>query len=155
MQNRASMKKLVIAFAAVAVIALGGVIALIIFIVSQNSPEALQEPTAQSAEYAQDGNGNLDEMAAELAELQAMLDALLAGQTVEITGAAEPISGVEANDIALAYVGHGEIAGFLLFNDEGVLTYEVDIRYGIARYMVYVDAISGEVINMGRFEDNE
>jgi uncharacterized membrane protein YkoI len=143
------MKKIVIALSIAVVVAVGGLIALTVYVISQNSREPPQEPIAQYDERA------YAELAAEIAELQAMLDSLLAGQNEGTTNSAGLISVYDAIDIAEEYVGHGELADIFLFNDEGVLTFEVDIRRGVARYMVYVNAISGEVISMSRFIDNE
>jgi uncharacterized membrane protein YkoI len=63
------------------------------------------------------------------------------------------ISGQRAREIALELLGHGTARDVLLFEENGVLIFEVEIRYVDVRYMVYVNAISGNVVRMSRHED--
>ena len=112
-----------------------------------------------SAQQPQSADATIAELQQTIAELRALVNLLLGMDSdhegdVQITQAGIPsISGQRAREIAVELVGYGEARDVLLFLDEGVLTFEVDVRHGTRRYMVYVDASDGEFISISRFED--
>ena len=57
------------------------------------------------------------------------------------------ISSQRARDIAQAHVGY-PVRDAVLFSDNGHLTYEVDVRNDVLRFMVYVSAITGQVLRV-------
>jgi len=86
----------------------------------------------------------------ELRELVNMLvSALLNNNQAGIPG----ISSQLARDIAIEFVGHGTTRDVLLFTENGVLIFEVEVRHEDVRYMVYIIAANGNVLRMSRFED--
>lgn len=62
------------------------------------------------------------------------------------TATAATISAEEANNIALARVGGGNITKNELDTDDGVLRYEIEIIFNNMEYDVKVNATSGEII---------
>jgi len=148
------MKKVVIVLAAFALIAFGALIALIIAMhIGQNQgTDDVQQAQAESLSSADDELSA--ELAAEIAELEAMLQEILAGDSPAQYTDVPIISSQEARDIAALFIGHGEVFGDLLFMDDGVFVFEVDIRHEETRYMVYVNAIDGSVIRMDQYDDN-
>ena len=148
------MKKAVIVLSIVTFVSIIAVVALVFYTIG------LQNQQLQNITNTEDvQNNNQDEVSAELtaelAELQELFDSILAGNypADEIQTDVELISDQEAMDIALQYLGNGLVNDVLLFSDDGVLTYEVDIRDDDIRYMVYVNAFSGSVISSDRFEE--
>lgn len=91
-----------------------------------------------------------EELAAELAELRNQLQELLANEPLN-----QIITENEAENIALAFLGFGTVADSMLFIGEEGYTFEVEIINENVRYIVYVDAVVGNVIRMGRFDDLE
>ena len=143
-----SMKKAVMVLSALLVIALASLIAVFIYVQSQQSlpPQLAQQPAQQPTQQLTE-----QELAAELAGLQAQLQELLAdGVNLESTSL---ISDWQAEDIALAFLGYGTLSSSMLFLENNIYTFEVDIRHGYGRYMVYVNATNGSVVRMSRFED--
>jgi len=146
------MKKVIIILAALALVAFGALITLIITMQIGQHPDANDIPQA-----AIQSGTHVDlavELAAEIAELESMLQAILTGETPFGTSNTPTITSQDARDIALAFVGYGEVFDDLLFIDYGVFIFEVDIRYEAARYMIYVNAIDGSVMNMSQYDDN-
>jgi len=149
------VKKAVIFLSVLVVLAIGGVIALAVYVLNTRAPQgriAENPPILSPQEQPPDDESAA--MAEELADLFDILDALLAEQDTDAPVEPELISAQQAAAVALEHIGHhGEPSNILLFSDYGVLTFEVDIRQGITRYMVYIDAVSGVVLSMGIFED--
>jgi len=148
------MKKIVVVLSIVTLIAVIAVVALVFYTMGlRNQQPQNTTPTTD----VQSNNQNQDEvsaeLAAELAELQELLDSILADNHGQ--GDAEMITDREAMDIALQYIGHGSVNDVLLFSDEGVLTFEVDIRHEEVRYMVYINALSGSVISSDSFDEQQ
>jgi len=65
----------------------------------------------------------------------------------------EQITSQRAREIAVQFVGHGTVYDVRAFTEEGVLTFEVELRHGSARYIVQINAESGEVTNLAGFFD--
>ena len=63
----------------------------------------------------------------------------------ELGGTLPQVSSQRARDIAEAHVGY-PARDTLLFVEGGELVYEVDIRNDVLRYMVYVSAMTGDVL---------
>ncbi|MCL1988211.1 MAG: PepSY domain-containing protein [Firmicutes bacterium] len=93
-------------------------------------------------------------MQAEIAELRALIQALVGntGNTAPTPGVPN-ISRQQAREIALDLIGAGVAGEVMLFTEDGVLTFEVEIRQGALRHTVYVNAITGSVIRMVRQDD--
>ena len=62
------------------------------------------------------------------------------------------ISSREAKEIAVDFVGYGVVHDITAFRDEGVLVFEVDIRYDTLRYVVQLIAENGSVESLNRHE---
>lgn len=135
--NRALTMAL-IAVAVVASMVIGGLLTFIFVTAGSDG----QETYAYAEEY-------LSEEERQLNELEDLLQQLLAGSDpAELPF----ITGAEAREIALRYVGHGSVESDLLFLDDGFPAYEVDIRHDGTRYAVYVSA-EGSVIDSNSFAD--
>ena len=63
------------------------------------------------------------------------------------------ISSQRAREIAVDFVGHGTAHDVLAFTDNGVLTFEVDVRHDAIRYVVLISAESGNVTRLSRYVD--
>ena len=101
-----------------------------------------------------------DAMQAEIEELRALIQLLLANmdnssnQIPQAAQAGVPqISGQRAREIAVEFIGYGTTGEVTLFTDNGVLTFEVEVRQNNVRYMVYVNAATGGVIRMSSHEN--
>ncbi|MDR2182805.1 MAG: PepSY domain-containing protein [Clostridiales bacterium] len=113
--------------------------------------------------YAQNQpNSTYEEMRRQIEELRTLINLLITllqnnnantGQNQPNQAAIPSISSQRARDIAIELVGHGTARDVILFSDNGVLTFEVEVRHNNVRYMVYVNAIGGGVIRMSRHED--
>jgi len=68
-------------------------------------------------------------------------------------GGTHQISSQSAREIAVDFVGYGAVHDVLAFTDEGVLTFEVDVRHNAMRYVVLVNAENGNVTRLSRYED--
>jgi len=102
-----------------------------------------------------------EEMRRQIEELRTLIDTLLlAMNTNNVPSPPQGQAGIpsissqRAREIAVELVGHGTAREVMLFMDSNVLTFEVDVRNENARYMVYINALSGSVIRMSRFEDS-
>jgi len=143
------MKKALIIVSSVALILFGALIALIITMqMGQNQYTYNTQP----AQGENESNNDV-ELAAESAELEAMLQSGFEENNLGDADYFTFITSQEAADIALSFVGYGELFDDLLFLDDGVPTFEIDIRHEETRYMVYVSAAGGGVVGMNRFED--
>ena len=69
-------------------------------------------------------------------------------------GGVHQISSQIARDIAVDFVGYGTVHDINAFTNEGVLTFEVDIRHNSIRYVVLVSAESGNVSRLSRYKDD-
>jgi len=65
----------------------------------------------------------------------------------------EQITSQRAREIAIEFVGHGTAHDVRAFTEEGVLTFEVEVGHGNARYVVQINAKNGEVTNLTGFFD--
>ena len=63
------------------------------------------------------------------------------------------ISSKKAREIAVDFVGYGEVHDINAFTDEGTLIFEVDVRHGTMRYVVLLNAENGNVTSLNRHED--
>jgi len=63
------------------------------------------------------------------------------------------ISSQKAREIAIDFVGYGVVHDVLAFTDEGTLIFEVDVRHNAMRYVVLLNAESGNVTSLSRHED--
>ena len=100
------------------------------------------------------------EMSDAIAELRSLINLLVLNMngiqetsSHQVDGIAQ-ISGQRAREIALETVGYGTIRDAILFSENGSLTFEVDIRHGYVRYMVYVNAVNSEIVRIDRFEED-
>jgi len=62
------------------------------------------------------------------------------------------ISSREAKEIAVDFVGYGVVHDITAFRDEGVLVFEVDIRYDTLQYVVQLSAETGGIESLNRHE---
>jgi uncharacterized membrane protein YkoI len=94
-----------------------------------------------------------EEMQATIAELTALINILIQNQSTDNQAGIPQISSQRAREIALELIGHGTARDVFLFTENSVLIFEVEIRHDNVRYMVYVNALSGDVVRMSRHED--
>jgi len=148
---RGIVKKTLLSLAITATV-LGG----IFYASATLSPDPVSAQAAQINATANDPSA----MQAEIEELRALIQLLLqnmngnTNQNQQAAQAAVPqISSQSARDIAVELVGHGTARDVVLFTENGVLTFEVEVRHNNVRYMVYVNAANGGVIRMSRHED--
>ena len=150
------MKKIVVALSIVTLIAVIAVVAMVFYTMGLRNQ---QPQNTINTEDVQSNNQDevSTELAAELAELQALLESILAGDYPTDTEQTytELITEQEAMDIALQHIGYGSVNDVLLFSDDGVLTFEVDIRHEEMRYMVYINALSGSVIASDSYNEQQ
>ena len=67
-------------------------------------------------------------------------------------GSSHQISSLEAREIAVNFVGYGVAHDVLAFTDQDTLIFEVDVRDDAVRYVVQLNAESGNVKNLHRHE---
>ncbi|MCL2016469.1 MAG: PepSY domain-containing protein [Defluviitaleaceae bacterium] len=109
-----------------------------------------ETPTTQVVQAAQPAQ-SVAEMQTEIAELRALIQALLTslGQT-QATPVAQ-ISSQRAREIAIEFTGEGTALSTNLFTEDGTLTFEVEVQLADStRYMVYVNAITAAATRMTR-----
>ena len=143
------MKKTIIVLSILVFVAFGGLITLFILTLNQRN---LSPPLSQ-----QDAGSQIlanEDLASELAYLQEQLQVLLEGGADIMPAGISLISDQQAEDIAIAFLGYGTVANTILFIENGVYTFEVDMRHGYVRYMVYVNAADGSIVRMNRFEND-
>ncbi|MCL2852824.1 MAG: hypothetical protein FWE20_07310 [Defluviitaleaceae bacterium] len=143
-------KKLIASVSAVCVMVAG------IFVVAN----AARDPIVVQALGVQTGGvRTAGELQAENDELRAIIQMFLANMSNGAPQAAEQqavipqISSQSARDIAVELVGYGIASDVMLFSEDGALLFEVVVRNGAMRYMVYVSAVTGEVVGMSSFND--
>ena len=73
--------------------------------------------------------------------------------TIQTQAQAQEISSRQAREIAVDFVGYGVAHDVMAFTDAGVLTFEVDVRHDEMRYVVLINAESGNVIRLSRYND--
>jgi uncharacterized membrane protein YkoI len=102
----------------------------------------------------------IEEMQNTINELTVLLQQLIQNQNnsaIALSGVNQPgipqLSSQRAREIALELIGHGTARNVLLFEENGILMFEVEIRHSNVRYMVYVNARNGSVVRMSRHED--
>ena len=106
-----------------------------------------------SAQQVQNEEVTIAELQATIAELTALVSLLLGDSEGAQQAGVPSISGQRAREIAIELVGYGVARDVLLFSEDGVLQFEVDVRHLNRRYMVYINAIDGEFISISRFDD--
>jgi uncharacterized membrane protein YkoI len=92
----------------------------------------------------------------ELRELVNLLVLALSGnnQQGQNTQAGVPgVSSQRARDIATEFIGNGTARDVLLFTENNVLMFEVEVHQENVRYNVYINAVNGDVIRMNRHEE--
>ena len=97
--------------------------------------------------YAASEN-RVQEEIAELRELVQMLMLLLENQQPAASNAQITIE--RATEIALAHTGPGIVGTIMLFRQDGVLTYEVNVTTTAASYTIYIDAFTGVITGNNR-----
>ena len=73
--------------------------------------------------------------------------------TLAQSGDVQQISSIKAREIAVDFVGYGVVHDIQAFTDEDTLFFEVDIRYDALRYVVLLNAESGNVKRLNRHND--
>ena len=63
------------------------------------------------------------------------------------------ISSKEAREIAVDFVGYGTAHDVMAFTNKDTLIFEVDVRHDAMRYVVLLNAESGNVTSLSRHED--
>ena len=112
--------------------------------------------TVYASAQPQTEDVTIAELRQTIAELSALINLLLGTDSTNEEGqqAGIPsISSQRAREIAVEAVGYGAARDVLLFSEDGVLQFEVDVRHLNRRYMVYIDAINGEFLSISRFDD--
>jgi len=100
------------------------------------------------------GCGNASQQAVQVQD--ALFDTSSVDTTPDTTpgqGGTHQISSQRAREIAVQFVGYGTVHDVLAFTEEGILTFEVDVRHGAMRYVVLINAESGNVARLSRYED--
>jgi len=101
----------------------------------------------------------IEEMQRQVEELRALINALILA--LGSNNSAQPqtnqegipsISSQRAREIAVELVGHGIARDVMLFSENGVLTFEVEVVHNNVQYMVYINALNGGIIRMSRNE---
>jgi len=93
------------------------------------------------------------ELEVEHVDLQTQHQRILAeGMRNELVNTASAISSEQAGEVAVAFIGHGMVVNTALLDIDGVSTFEIDIRYGDGRYLVFVNADNGNVVRMSRHD---
>ena len=111
-----------------------------------------------SAQQLNNNQPSVEEMQTQIEELRTLINALVLalgnGAQPQTNQAGIPsISSQRARAIAVELVGHGIARDVMLFSENGVLMFEVEVIHETVRYMVYVNAINGGVIRMSRYEE--
>jgi len=65
------------------------------------------------------------------------------------------ISSQKARKIAVDFVGYGIVNDIQAFTEEGILIFEVDIRHDDVRYVVLLNAESGDITSLNRHTDDD
>lgn len=73
----------------------------------------------------------------------------------ENQSAATQISSQRAREIAVEFVGYGVANDVIAFTDAGALTFEVDVRHEDIRYVIQINAESGNVTRLDRHVEPE
>ena len=63
------------------------------------------------------------------------------------------ISNMRAREIAEVQVGRGTSGSVNLFNENGVMTFEVEIIYEDTRYTVFINAENGAILRLNQYHD--
>jgi len=148
--NTNNINKLVIVLSVLVAVAIVSLI-LVIFNLQSFQNQMLQNQQTTTAIL--DNQLPLEEeLLLELAELQEQVR-ILTESSANVSYPSS-ITDQEAGDIAIAFIGYGDVQDTMLFVEDDTLTFEVDIRYDDGRYMVYVNAANGTVTGMRRFGDN-
>ena len=66
----------------------------------------------------------------------------------------EQITSQRAREIAVEFVGYGTVHDIRAFTEEGILNFEVEIRQGTVRYVVQINGVNGNVINLSSYTDD-
>jgi len=145
------MKIAIIVLSGLVIFVFGGLLGLLITI-STNQP---QPPPAAIIEISSEEQ----ELASELEELQMLfqdLQSQLNAQQAETAETAVPsISGQAAREAALEHIGgQGIIQETLLFEENGILLFEIEIINENLRHMVYINAQNGTVVRSEFFNVN-
>ena len=141
-------KKLIGSIFAVVILSAG----LLVFSLLANNTASTDAIHAQQAS----SSAEAEEMQSQIEELRALINLLLGNIGRENPSPASntpSISSQRAREIAVELVGHGAAQNVMLFTEDGVLTFEVDVRYQNTRYAVYIDAVTGNIIRMSSFSD--
>ena len=112
--------------------------------------------TVYASAQPQTEDATIAELRQTIAELSALISLLLGtdGTNEEGQQAGIPsISSQRAREIAVELVGYGVARDVLLFSEDGVLQFEVEVWHLNRRYMVYIDAIDGEFLSISRFDE--
>jgi len=140
------MKKFCITVSAIAFMLIGSLAISAVFNQSELSTQAAQ---------VNNDSASVEALQEEIAQLRALLQELttsFAGNQNQ-QSSTPAISSQSAREIAIENASGGEVRDIMLFTDNGVLTFEVDVRNGETRYMVYVNATSGTFIRMNTYTD--
>ena len=101
-------------------------------------------------------DATIAELQQTIAELRALINLLISTDESyerEPQAGIPSISSQRAREIAVELVGYGVTRDVLLFIEDGVLMFEVDVRHLNRRYMVYIDAADGEFVSISRFDE--
>ncbi|MCL2566327.1 MAG: hypothetical protein FWE24_11080 [Defluviitaleaceae bacterium] len=66
----------------------------------------------------------------------------------------EQITSQRAREIAAQFVGYGTVHDIRAFTEDGILNFEVEIRQGAVRYVVQINGVNGNVINLSSYTDD-
>ena len=109
---------------------------------------------SQAQNPTQTSEDKMQEEISELRELVQMLLVLLQNQQPtqnSATADTPQISMQRAREIALQHVtGQGTIGAIMLFRENGVLNYEVNVATSSANYTIYINALTGVIIGNNR-----
>jgi len=146
------MSKKLIALSITALVLAVGFLALTFVIQSAAS----QNNIVQAQAAVQEGGMTSEEMQSAIEELRMLIQILVLGMSNNTaTQTQQPgipqMSSRQAREIALDVVGAGETGGVMLFTEDGVLTFEVEVTTSYGRYVVYINAITRDVIRMQGF----
>jgi len=61
------------------------------------------------------------------------------------------ITSHRAREIAVEFVGHGEIQDIRAFTEDGLLNFEVEVGQGMILYIVRINGESGDIISLARY----
>ncbi|MCL1996954.1 MAG: PepSY domain-containing protein [Defluviitaleaceae bacterium] len=114
---------------------------------------ALWVTQVQAQNPPQTSEERMQQEISELRELIQLLLLLNSQQSTENSAIADvpQISMQRAIDIALEHVtGQGTIGTIMLFRENGVLTYEVNVTTSAANYTIYINAMTGVITGNNR-----